>query len=68
MVFYYLHSRLNKKTLELPKLVVRQGQYIKIICNELGVTHADLGIVEADRAQVYFKGRWNDSGMDNYLH
>ena len=38
---------------------------IKEICdNDLGVKHEDIGILAADRAQLYFKGEWIDVGLN----
>jgi hypothetical protein len=37
---------------------------IKDICeNKLGVKREDIGIIAADRAQLYFKGKWMDVGL-----
>jgi hypothetical protein len=37
---------------------------IKDICeNKLGVKREDIGITAADRAQLYFKGKWMDVGL-----
>jgi hypothetical protein len=37
---------------------------IKEICEEdLGVKREDIGILAADRAQLYFKGKWTDVGL-----
>jgi DNA topoisomerase VI subunit A len=33
-------------------------------CAKLGVTREQIGIIAADRAQLYFKGKWNDVGLD----
>ena len=65
-VFYYLRPILEKAGIKLSKTTRKtiQGQYIKAICKELGVTRAQLGIVAADRAQMYFRGRWEDVGID----
>ena len=65
-VFYYLRPILEKAGIKIGKTTRKtiQGQYIKIICKEFGVTRAELGIVAADRAQMYFKGRWYDVGID----
>lgn len=65
-VFYYLRPILEKAGIKLSKTTRKtiQGQYIKAICKELGVTRAELGIVAADRAQMYFRGRWDDVGID----
>jgi hypothetical protein len=38
---------------------------IKDICeNKLGVKREDIGITAADRAQLYFKGKWMDVGLE----
>jgi len=65
-VFYYLRPILEKAGIKLSKTTRKtiQGQYIKAICKELGVTRAELGIVAADRAQIFFRGRWEDVGID----
>ena len=65
-MFYYLRPILEKAGIKIGKTTRKtiQGQYIKIICKELGVIRADLGIVAADRAQLYFKERWYDVGID----
>ena len=37
---------------------------VKDICeNKLGVKREDIGIIAADRAQLYFKGKWMDVGL-----
>jgi hypothetical protein len=37
---------------------------IKDICeNKFGVKREDIGIIAADRAQLYFKGKWMDVGL-----
>jgi hypothetical protein len=37
---------------------------IKQVCEEdLGVKRDDIGILAADRAQLYFKGKWSDVGL-----
>jgi 5S rRNA maturation endonuclease (ribonuclease M5) len=37
---------------------------IKEVCEEdLGVKREDIGILAADRAQLYFKGKWMDVGL-----
>jgi hypothetical protein len=37
---------------------------IKELCeDELGVKREDIGILAADRAQLYFKGKWMDVGL-----
>jgi hypothetical protein len=37
---------------------------IKLLCeDELGVKREDIGILAADRAQLYFKGKWMDVGL-----
>ena len=37
---------------------------IKELCeDELGVNREDIGILAADRAQLYFKGKWMDVGL-----
>jgi hypothetical protein len=37
---------------------------IKSLCeDELGVKREDIGILAADRAQLYFKGKWMDVGL-----
>ncbi|HEX5977121.1 MAG TPA: hypothetical protein VFY68_07575 [Nitrososphaeraceae archaeon] len=61
-VFYYLRPILNILGSTTRKTI--QGHYIKAICKELGITRAELGIVAADRAQIYFRGRWEDVGID----
>jgi len=33
-------------------------------CAKLGVTREQIGIIAADRAQLYFKGKWTDVGLD----
>jgi hypothetical protein len=33
-------------------------------CVKLGVTREQIGIIAADRAQLYFKGKWTDVGLD----
>jgi hypothetical protein len=39
---------------------------IKSACEEyLGVKRKDLGIIAADRAQLYFKGEWHDVGLND---
>ena len=39
---------------------------IKPACEEyLGVKRKDLGIIAADRAQLYFKGEWHDVGLND---
>jgi hypothetical protein len=39
--------------------------YIKSICeNELHKKREDIGIIAADRAQLYFKGQWMDVGFN----
>jgi hypothetical protein len=65
-IFYYLRPILEKAGIKLSTTTRKtiQGQYIKAICKELGVTRAELGIVAADRAQIYFRGRWEDVGID----
>jgi hypothetical protein len=65
-IFYYLRPILEKAGVKLSKTTRKtiQGQYIKAICKELGVTRAELGIVAADRAQMYFRGKWEDVGID----
>ncbi len=65
-VFYYLRPILEKAGIQLSKTTRKtiQGQYIKAICKELGATRAELGIVAADRAQMYFRGKWEDVGID----
>jgi hypothetical protein len=65
-VFYYLRPILEKAGIKLSTTTRKtiQGQYIKAICKELGITRAELGIVAADRAQIYFRGRWEDVGID----
>ena len=38
---------------------------IKEVCEEdLGVKREEIGILAADRAQLYFKGKWNDVGLN----
>jgi hypothetical protein len=65
-VFYYLRPILEKAGIRLSTTTRKtiQGQYIKAICKGLGITRAELGIVAADRAQIYFRGRWEDVGID----
>jgi hypothetical protein len=65
-VFYYLRPILEKAGIKLGTTTRKtiQGQYIKAVCKELGITRADLGIVAADRAQIYFRGKWEDVGID----
>jgi hypothetical protein len=37
---------------------------IKEVCeDDLGVKREDIGILAADRTQLYFKGRWMDVGL-----
>jgi hypothetical protein len=39
-------------------------ELIKQVCEkDLGVKREDIGILAADRAQLYFKGRWMDVGL-----
>jgi len=39
-------------------------QIIKDVCeNELGVKREEIGIIAADRAQLYFKGQWMNVGL-----
>ena len=38
---------------------------IKSECEQLGVKREELGIIAADRAQLYFKGRWHDVGLND---
>jgi hypothetical protein len=33
-------------------------------CAKLGVTREQIGIIAADRAQLYFKGKWSNVGLD----
>lgn len=33
-------------------------------CEKLGVTREQIGVHAADRAQLYFKGKWSDVGLD----
>jgi hypothetical protein len=33
-------------------------------CAKLGVTREEIGIIAADRAQLYFNGKWYDVGLD----
>lgn len=33
-------------------------------CEKLGVTREEIGVHAADRAQLYFKGKWSDVGLD----
>lgn len=41
-------------------------ELIKQVCeDDLGVKREDIGILAADRAQLYFKGRWMDVGLRN---
>lgn len=65
-VFYYLRPILEKAGIKLGTTTRKtiQDQYIKAVCKELGITRADLGIVAADRAQIYFRGKWEDVGID----
>jgi hypothetical protein len=66
-VFYHLrpillNSRYSNEDINREYIT---GQ-IKSACEEyLGVKRKDLGIIAADRAQLYFKGEWHDVGLND---
>jgi hypothetical protein len=65
-VFYHLRPILLHYGFS-PESIDRQyiTSEIKNVCEQdLGVKREDLGITAADRAQLYFNGRWYDVGLE----
>jgi hypothetical protein len=62
-VYYRLRPQLIKKGIDVQRKYITSQ--IRRACEKtLGKTRAELGIVAADRAQLYFRGQWYDVGLD----
>lgn len=68
-VFYRLRPKLLEALGYSAEDIGKKRQYItsmiRQICQELDTKREELGIFAADRAQLYFKGRWHDVGFDD---
>ncbi len=60
--FYTVRPRLNQKGLKVDRDYITSQ--IKPVCEELGYTRDELGIIAAERAQLYFKGQTLGVGFD----
>ncbi len=60
--FYTLRPRLNQKGMKVDRDYITSQ--IKLVCKELGYTRDELGIIAAERAQLYFKGQTLGVGFD----
>jgi hypothetical protein len=62
-VFYRLRPIMIKNHITVTRRHITSR--IKNICEEkLGKKREELGIIAADRAQLFFRGRWHDVGLD----
>lgn len=62
-VYYRLRPELLAKGIDVKRKYIT-SQIRKVCEGKLDKTRAELGIVAADRAQLYFRGRWYDVGLD----
>ncbi len=62
-VYYRLRPQLIAKGIDVKRKYIT-SQIRKVCEQRLGKTRAELGIVAADRAQLYFRGQWYDVGLD----
>lgn len=61
--FYRLRPILIAKGINVSRRYVTSQ--IRKVCEEkLGMKREELGIIAADRAQLYFRGSWHDVGLD----
>ncbi|HXX97994.1 MAG TPA: hypothetical protein VEL11_12860 [Candidatus Bathyarchaeia archaeon] len=67
-VFYHLRPILLNQGWSIEEIdrgyITKQ---IKSVCEELGVKREEIGIIAADRAQLYFKDEWHDVGLDDII-
>ena len=63
-VYYRLRPLLIAKGIDVQRKYIT-SQIRKTCEKVLNRTRAELGIVAADRAQLYFRGRWYDVGLDD---
>ena len=40
-------------------------KYLKDLCDEIGITRAQAGIITGVRAELYFDGAWSSVSLDN---
>lgn len=62
-VYYRLRPQLIARGINVNRKYIT-SQIRKVCEQKLGMSRAQLGIVAADRAQLYFKGQWHDVGLD----
>jgi DNA topoisomerase VI subunit B len=65
-VFYATRKRLIDKYGYTDQEINRDHitKSIRKECVKLGITREGIGILAADRAQLYFKGKWSDVGLE----
>lgn len=62
-VYYRLRPILIARNIRAQRTYITNK--IRYVCEKkLGKTRAQLGIIAADRAQLFFRGRWHDVGLD----
>ena len=66
-IFYYIRPLLLKAGVKISKSTRRtiQVDYVKEVCEKRGYTRAQLGIIAAVRAQLYFRGKTYNIDIDS---